>query len=701
MGMIPVGNLGTAVAAPAPALQAPQTSQIGQAVARAGETALAEQAATAERRQRAAAALTLAKTENGLHDLHDQLGRDVLEGRVDTRKAGEDFKTRSSKLVEESMKGWAPDQQATMQAHYAGVVGRLERSVGSLVEKRQQQETAGFLDQYGETQSRVAMREGPAKAIERYTSMIQFTGQAAGLNPEQQAQKIQQFKEKVTFDFFGAAGNAAFTRSDIGALKDLRSKVDGPEGEAMDPARRTSLSHQLYGYEQQIRTAQQHAIDKREAQAERALAKAQSQIEAGVPLSADAWVNLRTMVQGTPSSVGFTELVQAERDTQRMLRLPIDQQERYVQQRETDLMQNGGTMADAANLKRVRAAVETNKKALESEPLVAAQRLFGKEPTQVPFAALLEPGGPTAVSAIFEDRSNTLGAMRKQFGNRVGLKPLLPQESAELLRTLDVAGPNGSAKIFGALRAAIDNDEIYLAAMRQIAPDSPVKAHAGMLMAMGASVTTAHNLVAADVVTNTRQIAETMLAGELIVNRSRGDKSNDGSGKSLFIPGRQEFSDAFVSAAGDLYRGRPTAQEADLQAAFSYYVGKAAQTGRLSRDSKDVDGALLKEAISATLGNLVDVNGNGKVKAPIGMPTDEFDVRVRKAFNEAVRTQGLPATVAQRFGDYGLLNYRRDGQYMLTLGGLPVISPKDGEPVVIDLTPPTAGSRYRRAEIPK
>ena len=52
-----------------------------------------------------------------------------------------------------------------------------------------------------------------------------------------------------------------------------------------------------------------------------------------------------------------------------------------------------------------------------------------------------------------------------------------------------------------------------------------------------------------------------------------------------------------------------------------------------------------------------------------------------------------------QYDHYGAVNYRRDGQYVLTLGGVPVIDPKTRAPMVLDLAPPSiiTGSKYRNA----
>ncbi|RZL06813.1 MAG: hypothetical protein EOP40_16975 [Rubrivivax sp.] len=462
----------------------------------------------------------------------------------------------------------------------------------------------------------------------------------------------------------------------------------------LDPDKRTVLIKEAESYKWQLQQSSQHDADKREKTAERAVSAAVRQIESAVPLSIDAWDDLRAKVQGTPFAADFNALVTQEREAQKVLRLPAGEQEQYVQQREAALAQKGGTMVDRANLQRIRTAIDTNRKELEQAPLLAAQRLYGKQMEPLNLGDLLQAGGTHRAAEIFADRSVTLQAMAKQYGPSVRQRPLLPQEQSALVSMVEAAGPSQATQLFGALRAAIDDDDTYRAAMQQIAPDSPVKARAGLLAAAGKSITLQDNLIAGDVRVPSGKVAQTMLAGEALINRSKRQKSEDGQARTLFAPPREQFAEAFSAVVGNLYRGRPAAQEGDLQAAYAYYTGKAAETGQLADGG--IDSKLAKEAATATLGDLVDFNGRGTVKAPLGMTADQFKTRMSERFAELVTTEKLPASVLGFYSHYGALNYGRDGTYVLTLGDAPVINPRTGRPVVIDLEPPPAsGARYR------
>lgn len=259
-----------------------------------------------------------------------------------------------------------------------------------------------------------------------------------------------------------------------------------------------------------------------------------------------------------------------------------------------------------------------------------------------------------------------------------------------------MASPTEAVSLFGALRSATDDDGTYRAVMQQIAPDSPVRARAGVLAAAGKHITLQDNLISDDVRVPGSKIAQTMLAGEAILNRTKKQKAEDGQARTLFTPPREAFSQSFADAVGDLYRGRPGAQEQDLQAAYAYYVGKAAELGKTSDGT--VDSALAKESVTASLGAVVNLNGQGRVKAPLGMTSSDFESKAREQFAQEVRRRKLPPSMLNEWPHYGLQDYRRDGTYVLTVGGQPVVDPATRAPVVIDLDPPPpSGLRYRSA----
>lgn len=72
------------------------------------------------------------------------------------------------------------------------------------------------------------------------------------------------------------------------------------------------------------------------------------------------------------------------------------------------------------------------------------------------------------------------------------------------------------------------------------------------------------------------------------------------------------------------------------------------------------------------------------VTAPWGMSSERFKSNALYAFRKAVKESGLPGAMEHQFENYGLMHYR-SSTYVPTMGGLPVVNPKTGKPVVLDV----------------
>lgn len=713
MPRIPIGNFGQSVATP----------QRGQRVFGEGARAVVADTAVAMAKgiEQVAIQRLATDTEERLKELQEQESNDAMEaalqletqaksklqefrrrieaGELDPEKATQEWQSHSNELIEgtvgklgQSKPAAAANRRSRQLIEGLGL--QLNTSIYEAKRSQLAAQAASSLDEFGK---QAAMpNEDIEEVFAKADAVFPVLAQRAGMTPEKATKSLQDWKDRTRFD--RARLDLEGVRQDQAGVDSFLARLqDGGDLAArLDPDRRVALMRDAQGAKWQLQQAQQHDANKRERTAERALAVTTKQIEAGLPLSAKGWDDLRSAVAGTSLAPEFNALVEQEREVQQVLRLPMAGQQEYLQKREMSLMTEGGTLTQRASLDRLKATVERNRKELEEAPLLAAQRLTGRPVAPIDLADLLQPGGTHRAAQQFADRTATLRALSGQFGAKVGRSPLLPQERDALMGLLNNASPTEATQLFGAMRSAIDDEDTYRAAMQQIAPDSPVRARAGILAAAGKQLVVESSMFGSDAKESSAKVARTMLQGEAIINRSKSQKAEDGKAFSLFAPSRSAFAASFAAEVGDLYRGRPGAQEGDLQAAYAWYVGRAAEVGRLATKPDDVDAKLARQAVAVTLGSVVNFNGQGEVLAPMGMSGDEFKAKVRERFSQEVKARGLPPSVLSMYDHYGLTGYRRDGQYVLTLGGLPVVDPKRGTPVVIDLEPPTvSGSRYR------
>lgn len=408
-----------------------------------------------------------------------------------------------------------------------------------------------------------------------------------------------------------------------------------------------------------------------EARAERALGKINTQIASGIPATDEMWSAWARQVQGTPAQAEFNELRRQENETQQVLRLPIDQQIAYVNQRSSELQNKGGTVAEASNLARLGRAVEANGKMMADAPLDYYQQRLGGDVQPLDFNS-------DSLPAALSERVSAIQGMRQKFGPTVAMKPLLPQEAKQLSAQLEQMSPDQQSQLFATLHSALGDDQAYAGAMQQIAPDSPVRALAGILAGKQRSLTVDTHLFDPDDVVTSGDVAKTMALGESILNKSKTSKEQDGTGK-FPIPKQGDFQTELDRQLGNVFAGQPQSYNLAAQAVKSYYTGAAAQAGDISGE---VNSALMRKAIKATVGEVVDFNGASTV-APWGMPGDTFEQIARQRLTDTLRAQGaserdLAAASALT------LRQAKDGVYYV-MQGQQYKHGADGKPLMINL----------------
>lgn len=509
---------------------------------------------------------------------------------------------------------------------------------------------------------------------------IDTTGRMA-FGVEWDARK-QAFADNVYSTHVTQRINAA--RDNMGELNQLEKDLTEGEGvyaSKLDANRRTVALNSVMNFKTRLENKAMAAEAKREAAAMRALALGNQQIASGIPAPAGFWDAIGSKVHGTSIEAEFKDMMHAETEVQEVLRLPPDQQVEFVQQRQVALMTEGGTVKDAANLNRLNTAVANNVKQMQEAPLLFAQARTGTQVQPLDIPSLLASGGDSSViAAQLQDRASTIQGMRNMYGQGVKMRPLLPQEASALTSTLGQLTPRQQGDIFSLLRQSFGDDATYQGAMQQIAPDSPVKALAGMIHGKQQDITLENNWIADNVTASAGDVAETMLTGENILNKTKADKAADGKSANFPIPKETEFRAEFASQMGKVFAGRPEAFDVAMQAVRSYYTGKSAQEGDITGE---VDTKRMRQAIKATIGNPVEVNGGSTVLAPWGMDEDTFYDRAKASFEATMRERGMPDALTNNFGVFSLEN-RSGDTYRVTQGG-DYLRDKEGNPIIINV----------------
>lgn len=556
----------------------------------------------------------------------------------------------------------------------------IGEAAGIARDKDLQSQGALQLDSLGKL---AGMPDANIESINKQAELVGPLLRTAGLNPAQVERTVQDFKDKNWLNH--ATQRAMQAKDSLASIKQMEhdlTAADGFYAGKLDTDKRNSVLRQVINDRLQIENRALHEADKREAKAERTLLQIDQQIASGVPATAEMWSQWSGLVKGTPAEDEFQQRLDDESQVQAVLRKPVQEQVKFVQNKEAELLSSGGKVRDAANLSRLKTAVQANVTQLQTNPLLFNANRNGQDVEPVDFSMLDDP----QTAAQFSDRVATLQAMRKQYGN-VPIKPLLPQEAAQLTAALNDATPKEQAEVFASLRTSISDPAAYRAAMQQIAPDAPVKAMAGMLSAKQAQLTTGTHWFKPDDSIASKDVAAIMLQGEQLLHPGKTDKGEDGKPKiGLYLPEQNTLQADFMNATGSAFANRPQAADIAFQAVKAYYVGRAAQTGRLASSNKDIDTDLVKEAITNTLGGVSNYNGAGEVLMPWGMPEDTFDDRVGAAIDATIRKQGYSGRAAAALKDAGLRN-AGDGTYYL-MHGRNFALDSLGAPIVIDVNKP-------------
>jgi len=470
------------------------------------------------------------------------------------------------------------------------------------------------------------------------------------------------------------------------ALKAINSK--GPSGIAAVDALhaddrlvlRNAAEAEIHRREMMARQQQ----DRADAIGYRAVSEMDRQIASGLPATPQMWADWQADVKGTQYESMFKERVAAEQEVQAVLRKPISEQMSYFQQQQAKLETEGGDMQELANLNRLKGAITTNMNMLAQNPLQYAQARLGQSVPMLDFSALSDPEGASSIAPAVAQRETIVAGLQKSMGDQVGYRLLMPQEAAQLAAVVDQATPKQATQLFAALRNAAGSDKAFASMMQQIAPDSPVRSFAGLIASKKAQLTLQSHIFSPDVVAQSGDVASTMLRGEALLDPSKQAKGADGKPRtSLYLPETKTLQAAFQDQVGTAFAGYPGAAQTAFQAASAYYVGKAADTGRLAADSKDIDSDLVKEAITATIGAVVDYNGRGQVVAPWGMDENQFTSAVQRAFAGQKGRVHWPDGQPLALDALGL-KPAGSGSYYMTAGRGYLVD-QSGAPVVLKL----------------
>lgn len=553
---------------------------------------------------------------------------------------------------------------------------------------KEQEDFKGQFVQFLDTQGKLAGLPGADIGAINESASITAAEMArkAGIPAAQSSKYIQDLQDRNWFN--NATQRVLANRNNLEGLRALESELTAADGfysNKLDTEKRNALTANVMNVRTQLENKIQLQSDRREVKAERAIMEMERQISTGYPATPEQMTKWGALTKGTAFESDYGAHIKAEQVVQEVLRKPIDQQASYVQQEQARLQQNGGDHSDIANINRLSNAVQTNIKQLRETPLLYAQARTGDQVEPIDISLLGQDGGIELLAAQMSSRTDTLGALKQQYGDQVEMRPLLPQEAQFLTSTLQKVSPQEQAKIFNGLATVINDKEAYRGVMQQIAPDSPIKAMAGVLMGYTGAQTLETHWIGNDDAITAQKAATTMLAGENIINRTAADGKTDGKPSALPIPSDKDFSAEFSAEVGDVFAGRPQAMQTAMQAARAHYVGSMSESGDFSNE---IDSKRVRDSVRATLGEPVKYK-NSTVLLPWGMDESTFRDQFRVNLGTALKDRGLSTDQVNaeivKFPRMDLMNFG-DGEYLVMDGARrPYIV--NGQPVTVKVGP--------------
>ncbi len=664
---IPIGNFG--FRGPDPVQYTRINGEGMDAAARAGQNLAANATRIAgdvhEKQVREQDALQQVKIAGEIQDRQMQyesvlsdLGRRADAGELDHKAIPEAFKSATSMLPQIDMNGMSP------------VMVEKTRQSLSMLDHKAQQRLDSFVAQGKKTEARFSvdrLLDGIDKSMaspdadpDKVTAMLdapQVRISAQQAYGDAAESKLQERKDNAWFTFgktqLIAAGNdAGALRGFIGELDDEKgrfaNRLDGDKKNALKIAAQSQLD--------QVLRREQHEADKRLADAEKVIQEFGNQITTTTKARPEDYLNWVERVKGTPFEQQFVEMLTVEKEVQKVVALPPEQQDKFLSDARAAQRVNGAGEKQIKMLNALEESVGKNRKLMADEPLRYLTERTGQAFHPLS-PAMLQQGG-NAVAHELQNRLSSLSGLRKTTGGRTDLKLFSKDESDQIGKALADAPVGAQGAMLGLLRSAINDQRAYADTVRQVAKDDPVLAYAGI--AQGRNLTT----------TNGRALSDLLLEGRAIVRDGSFKMPTEKAGSTSM---QQTFSEYVGNA---IEPGASSAREDTFKAASAVYAKLAKDAGKTDGS---LDTGLYEQAVRLVTGGVVEHAGY-KTIPPYGMGDDVFNDRARSAKFAAEKSNDAPA------GSFAAMQMRAIGpnRYELLNGQRRQIG-KDGLPIILTI----------------
>lgn len=324
--------------------------------------------------------------------------------------------------------------------------------------------------------------------------------------------------------------------------------------------------------------------------------------------------------------------------------------------------------------KKLEEAGDTVRSSRRADPVgyAVAAGSFGVKPIQ-------NLGDPEAVATELAARARAAPDIMRDYGTAPAL--LSKPEATALAGALKVAPVEAQKTYLATLYHGVGDDMgLFKVAMKQVAPDAPVLAVAGLYQ--GRALKTPD--VPDGWFSSGRRptdVADLILRGNAILHPQKAVGQDHEGGKSLIkMPPDKDLLNGWTAQTGEAFKGKEEANDLFQQTARSIYAARAAEDGDFSGN---FNAKRWKQSIDFATGGIESHNGS-EVVLPYGTSYDKFKDGLAVRAESLAKTSGVTADELTRLP----LESVGDGRYIFRRGTGYVVD-KDGRPVTVNfLTEP-------------
>ncbi len=449
-------------------------------------------------------------------------------------------------------------------------------------------------------------------------------------------------------------------RDGLGNLQKIEhdlTAADGFYAGKLDPEKRNQLLNTVTGRIYQVKEHQQRQAEMREMKAERVLDQMDRQAATGIPPTVAEQQRWRTALSGTSMAGEYNTRIQEMNEVQGLLRLPILEQQQYLDNKRRQMAETGGTVTQISNLNRLQTAIDTNVRLMKEDPLTFNAMRTGQDVPPLDLSGLGTPEGMAGLAEQLGQRYDVVNSVRKAYGPEVARNPWKPQEQAMLAAVLAQADDATKLQLFGVLAKSAPTGADYTAAIKPLVADQPVTVLAGMAQFRGLKGT------------DGTDVPKMLMQGQKIL----ADKSVPQPKENLL---RAAFDDQVGLA---MTPGTPQREQA-YQGFKALYASTAMAAGKAYEDGDDLDKATTRKAIQLVTGGISE-RGGQKVVKPYNMEDKAFDKAVD------IELEGLSKRTEFPLGQLEDMPLSpvpgKEGVYYLLNAGRIQVDPKTNEPMIV------------------